>query len=162
MIVRPATADDLPELDRIAEQDRSEALAELGPPARPARRVDRARLRRRLLAASVLVGLDPSGHIEAFATVGEADDAVTLTAFLAPSHPSRELSASGFVLAVRERGWRGPVTSEAILGDLAHEAFLERAGFVPGEVLDEGSGTTGVLRRRWWLPAQVERPPPAR
>ncbi|HHC08065.1 MAG TPA: hypothetical protein ENK55_05050 [Actinobacteria bacterium] len=157
MEVRRARPADLPAIDRVAEASCVEALAGVVPPEATveARRrlCSRAELREGILAGRLLVGELPDGRLVAFALVAEGAEVVELRTAVAPRHPSWDLTATPFVAAVRRRGWCGPITAEALLGDVVQESFLEGAGFVPGEVWDDEIAGHPVVRRRWWLPA---------
>ena len=159
--MRLAVRDDLPTLERVGLRACLDAFAGLVPQAvalaEHRRLLPPGRLKELLLARNVLVGVGADGRIEAFALVVEDEGLVDLRTVVAPSHPSRPLTAAPFVEALRARGWVGPVTSEVVLGNVVHEEFLEAAGFSPGEVWDDEVEGHAVIRRRWWLPGRSER-----
>jgi len=161
VLVRTAVRDDLPEIERITVQACAEAFAGILPPqvaeAERTRVAPGSALRAALLAGDLLVGTGADGRIDAIAMLSLEDDVVEMRTMLASGHPSREPSVTDFVAAVRRRGWAGPITSEAVLGNEPHESFLESGGFSPGEVVAQDIEGHVLFRRRWWLPAQVER-----
>lgn len=153
--MRRASRADLPEIERIAEQACVEAFADSLPPAlaraEAHRRYRRTLLTEKLVADLLYVGVDAAGRLDAAAFLLPHADHVELVTLLAPAHPARDATATPFVEVFAARGWRPPFAAEAVLGNFPHETFLERAGFVPGEVLTEEIAGYPVIRRRWWL-----------
>jgi hypothetical protein len=153
--VRIATRSDLDEIDALSARAVVEALAGVLPYGMTGKNgmepFQGAPLKECLLAGDLLVGVDGSDRIEAVALIRLTQDHAQLLTALAPPHPSTNVSAAPFVTALRDRGCALPISGEVVLGNLPHERFYERAGFVPGEVLEEEIAGQTVVRRRWWL-----------
>lgn len=154
MDIKPAARDDLDGIIEVAQRALQEAYAGVLPAdlvRREAKRLTGASLKEKLLAGELLVGIEEAGRIAAFVLIEDRADHTELTTLLAPLHPAAEVTAQPFVDELRQRGFTFPLSSDIVLGNVAHERFHEEAGFVPGEVLQADVEGRPVIRRRWWL-----------
>lgn len=154
MDIKPAVRDDLDGIFEVAERALHEAYAGVLPPDSVRRETERltgASLKEKLLAGELLLGIEDTGRIAAFVLIEDREDHTELTTLLAPLHPASEVTVQPFVDVVRARGFVFPLSSDIVLGNVAHERFHEEAGFVPGEVLEGDVEGRAVIRRRWWL-----------
>jgi GNAT superfamily N-acetyltransferase len=152
--VRDATAADAAAIQRVAASAWRETYARLLRPetieAFLGRAYSEARVLQRLLQDTVLVAEDTEG-IGAFVHARTEGDRLHLAAFYAD--PGRRGQGAGTLLLseLRRRFPARAMTADVLVGNQLGEAFYERRGFEPRELLEENLFGETALERRWWL-----------
>lgn len=105
---------------------------------------------RRLLRGGVVVAEGDAG-LAGFLDAVSADHGIDVSVIAI--HPGSRRRGIGRALVenVAEPGQAAPLCADVLLGNLEAEAFFERLGFVPGEVVPGAWFDEEVVERRWWL-----------
>jgi len=108
---------------------------------------------RRLLRGGVVVAEDGSG-VAGFLDAVPADHGVDVSVIAIDPVWRRRGIGRALVEGAKDPDGRAPLCADVLLGNLEAEAFFERLGFVPGEVVPGAWFDEDVVERRWWLEAQ--------
>jgi GNAT superfamily N-acetyltransferase len=98
------------------------------------------------------------GSVRAFADAVERERHLALAAIYdEPEWRSLGLG-SGLLAELRRRFPGAPIAADVLIGNRLGEAFYDRRGFVPREMLEAELFGEAVRERRWWLGAPPEAP----
>ncbi len=113
-------------------------------------------LKRRLMAGELYVALDDRQVVIAFAFVDFHDDHIDIPSIAVDPNTRQRGVAREMIALIRADGGPGPLCMTVLLGSLDGEAFAERLGFVPGEIIEQELAGEEVVQRRWWLVQDAE------
>ena len=104
---------------------------------------------RRLLRGGVVVAEDDSG-IAGFLDAVPADHGIDVSVIAIDPGSRRRGIGRALIEKATDHGRRAPLCADVLLGNLDAEAFFERLGLVPGEVVPGAWFDEDVVERRWW------------
>ncbi len=113
-------------------------------------------LKRRLIAGELYVALDEGHVVVAFAFADFHDDHTDIPALAVDPAARHRGVAREMIARIRADADPVPLSMTVLLGSLEGEAFVERLGFVPGEIIEQELAGEEVVQRRWWLGHDVE------
>ncbi len=113
-------------------------------------------LKRHLMAGELYVGLDDQEVVVAFAIVAVHDDHVDLPAIAVDPSTRQRGVARRLLELIRADAPVMPLSLTVLLGSMDGEGFVEKLGFVPGEIIERELCGEEVVERRWWLAQDQE------
>ncbi len=153
MQVRPSRHDDLLSIARVAEAGFWESYTGLLKPDTIGRllALDYApsSVARRLLRGGVIVVEDDSGVV-GFLDAVPSTHVIPVSAIAIEPSRRRRGFGRALIKEVLRRHRAVPLSADVLLGNFDAESFLERLGFVPGEIVQGSLFEESVVERRWW------------
>jgi GNAT superfamily N-acetyltransferase len=152
--VRDAVAADAAEVRAVASIAWRDTYGDLLRPATVEAFVEAAysveMVERRIDRSTFLVAED-GNRIIAFANAIAGLDRLNLAAIYALPERRGEGAGTLLLTALRARFPTLPIAADVLSGNRKGEAFYERRGFAPREILEDELFGEPVVERRWWL-----------
>lgn len=158
MIVRRGRHDDLLAIGRLAEVGFWDGCAGLVRPETIGRLLatgySPGAISRRLLRGGVVVAEGQGHGITGFLDAVAGERGLDVSVIAIDPESRRRGIGRALVEWAMDTGTPAPLCADVLLGNLDAEAFFERLGFVPGEVVPGAWFDEDVVERRWWRVAQ--------